>query len=248
VSPGRTGGSPAGLTLRGIPRGGGCWPGGLAATGRGPRDPEHVSLLAGRAIMLLVCAVTDGLAAWLAPTSAGTALRVVARAARETITRRPVTMPVAGRPGDFATLPAPEALPGFELLTADRPWRNEVSTSWLFPLAAFRPVAAVPRIAAPVLYQIAQHDGILPAGAVDRAIARTPGPKYSATPWTTSGPSAPSTTPPWQSAPATSSAASTTPRISRRMLPSPSRQNTASSRPSHWPAVRRTRAHTRRSS
>ena len=28
----------------------------LAATGRGPRDPEHVSLLAGRAIMLLICA------------------------------------------------------------------------------------------------------------------------------------------------------------------------------------------------
>ncbi len=28
----------------------------LAAAGRGPRDPEHVSLLAGRAVMLLVCA------------------------------------------------------------------------------------------------------------------------------------------------------------------------------------------------
>src|SRR4029077_1083664 len=28
----------------------------LTAAGRGPRDPEHVSLLAGRAIMLLICA------------------------------------------------------------------------------------------------------------------------------------------------------------------------------------------------
>ena len=54
--PGKTGGSPAGPTPRATPRGGDCWPGWLAATGRGPRDPEHVSLLAGRAIMLLICA------------------------------------------------------------------------------------------------------------------------------------------------------------------------------------------------
>jgi pimeloyl-ACP methyl ester carboxylesterase len=54
------------------------------------------------------------------------------------------------------------------------PWRNEITTSWLFPLAAFRPITAVPRITAPVLYQIAQHDGMLPAGAVDKVIPRTP--------------------------------------------------------------------------
>ena len=141
--------------------------GGGMALATAAADPQIAAVIA-------VCPMTDGLAAWLAPTSAGTALRMVARAARETITRRPVTMPAAGRPGDFAALPAPEALPGFELVTAGRAWRNEVSTSWLFPLAAFRPVAAVPRIAAPVLYQIAQHDGMLPAGAVDKAIARTP--------------------------------------------------------------------------
>src|ERR1051326_990436 len=75
----------------------------------------------------------------------GTTARMISRALRETITRQPVTMPVAGKPGDFAVLPAPEALPGFEHITAGRPWRNEVSTSWLFPLAAFRPVTTVPR-------------------------------------------------------------------------------------------------------
>ena len=93
---------------------------------------------------------------------------------RETITRRPVTVPVAGRPGDFAVLAAPEALPGFEHITAGRPWRNEISSSWLFPLASFRPVTAVPRITAPVLYQIAQHDGMPSADQVDKAIPRTP--------------------------------------------------------------------------
>jgi pimeloyl-ACP methyl ester carboxylesterase len=130
-------------------------------------DPEIVAVIA-------VCPMTDGLAAWLEPAPAGTVLRMVSRALRETITRRPVTMPVAGRPGDFAVLPAPEALPGFEHVTAGRPWRNEVSTSWLLTLPAFRPVTAVPKITAPVLYQVAQHDGMPSAGQVDKAIPRTP--------------------------------------------------------------------------
>jgi dienelactone hydrolase len=126
------------------------------------------------AAVIAVCPMTDGLAAWLEPAPAGTVLRMVARAMRETISRRPVTMRVAGRPGDFAVLTAPEALPGFERVTAGRPWCNEISTSWLFPLAAFRPVTAVPKITAPVLYQIARHDGMPSAGQVDKAIPRTP--------------------------------------------------------------------------
>ncbi|SRR6266487_1336535 len=125
------------------------------------------------AAVIAVCPATDGLAAWLEPAPVGMVLRMVSRALRETITRRPVTMPVAGKPGDFAVLPVPEALPGFEHVTAGRPWRNEISTSWLLPLAAFRPITAVPRIAAPVLYQIAQHDGT-PTGQIDKAITRTP--------------------------------------------------------------------------
>ena len=54
MSPGKTGGSPAGPTPRATPRGGGLLAGWLAATGRGPRRPEHVSLLACWAIMLLI--------------------------------------------------------------------------------------------------------------------------------------------------------------------------------------------------
>jgi pimeloyl-ACP methyl ester carboxylesterase len=126
------------------------------------------------AAVIAVCPLTDGLAMWLEPAPPGTVLRMLTRALRETLTRRPVTIPVAGKPGDCAGTTAPEALPGFEHVTAGRPWRNEISTSWLLPLAAFRPVTPVPKIAAPVLYQIAQHDGMLPAGAIGKAIPRTP--------------------------------------------------------------------------
>jgi len=42
------------------------------------------------------------------------------------------------------------------------------------PLAASRPVTAVPRITVPVLDQIARHDGMPSAGEVDKAIPRTP--------------------------------------------------------------------------
>jgi hypothetical protein len=46
----------SGADAAGNPAWRGLLAGWLAAAGRGPRDPEHVSLLAGRAIMLLVCA------------------------------------------------------------------------------------------------------------------------------------------------------------------------------------------------
>ena len=140
--------------------------GGMALT-TAAADPQIAAVIA-------VCPATDGLAAWLEPAPIRTVLRTIARAVRETITRRPATMPVAGRPGDFAVLTAPEALPGFEHVTAGRPWRNEISTSWLFPLAAFRPIRAVPKISAPVLYQIARDDGMPSAGQAGKAIPRTP--------------------------------------------------------------------------
>lgn len=152
---------PARVVLWGFSMGGGM------ALKTAAADPRIAAVIA-------VCPITDGLATWLEPAPVATAARMISRALRETITRQPVTMPVAGKPGDFAVLPAPEALPGFEHITAGRPWRNEISTSWLFPLAAFRPVTTVPRITAPVLYQVAQHDGMPSAGKVDKAIPRTP--------------------------------------------------------------------------
>jgi hypothetical protein len=46
----------SGADAAGNPAWRGLLAGWLAAAGRGPRDPEHVSLLAGRAVMLLICA------------------------------------------------------------------------------------------------------------------------------------------------------------------------------------------------
>jgi uncharacterized protein len=84
------------------------------------------------AAVVALVPLTDGLAVWLEPAPPSVALRIIGRALRETITRRPVTVPVAGSPGALAALDAPEALPGFQRLGASSGWRNEVNTSWLF--------------------------------------------------------------------------------------------------------------------
>ena len=62
-------------------------------------------------------------------------LHKTARALREAIGRRPVTVQVAGAPGELAALVAPEALPGFTRLAAGNGWRNEISSSGLYGVA-----------------------------------------------------------------------------------------------------------------
>jgi uncharacterized protein len=70
--------------LWGFSMGGGMAPKTAAA------DPRIAAVIA-------VCPGIDGLAAWLEQAPAGTVLRMVSRALRETITRRPVTMPGRGQ-------------------------------------------------------------------------------------------------------------------------------------------------------
>jgi hypothetical protein len=82
-------------------------------------------------------------------------------------------MRVAGRGGDDAIFLEPEFLDGFLAATAGRPWRNEVSTSWLVTIAAFRPVRKVGRISAPVLYQLGDQDAAPGASAAVGAAERT---------------------------------------------------------------------------
>lgn len=79
-----------------------------------------------------------------------------------------------GRAGRVRPRAGPEAVPGFTSVTAGRQWRNEITTSWVFPAAAFRPVRMAPRIQAPVLYQIGDHDGMAPATDIEKAAHRTP--------------------------------------------------------------------------
>jgi fermentation-respiration switch protein FrsA (DUF1100 family) len=124
--------------------------------------------------VVAVAPPVDGLAAMAAPAPLGLVVRMLGRGLSELVTRQPVRMRVAGRPGDDAVFLAPEFLDGFRAVTAGRPWRNEVTTSWLVTMAAFRPVRVVGRITAPVLYQLADADGGPGAGAAAVAAARTP--------------------------------------------------------------------------
>ncbi|MGH3266226.1 MAG: alpha/beta hydrolase [Trebonia sp.] len=100
------------------------------------------------------------------------AARLMGRALRETLTRRPVTMPVAAAPGTLAFLIAPEALPGFERLTAGRDWHNYANTGWLLSARRWRAVEEAANIQAPVLLQLGERDRCVPLSAIEQTAAR----------------------------------------------------------------------------
>ena len=126
------------------------------------------------AAVVAVVPMTDGMAICLKPSPPSVALRSTWRALRETITRRPVTMPLAGPPRAFAALDAPEALPGFERLAASNGWRNEVNTGAGLGLLRYRPVRRATRIQAPVLVQLGERDGMAPRPPIEKTAARAP--------------------------------------------------------------------------
>lgn len=141
--------------------------GGAHALMTAAADPRIAAVVA-----LVPCA--DGLAVALAPAPPAVVLRTIGRALRERITRRPVTVPVAGKSGSLAVCVAPEALSGFTTLTAGSSWRNEISSSGLFAVAAVRPVRRAPQIKAPVLLQLGEHDAMVPSAAIEKTAARAP--------------------------------------------------------------------------
>ncbi len=123
------------------------------------------------AAVVALVPVTDPLAARVPP---AIGIRMIGRALREILTRRPVRMPVAGPPGSFALVAAPEALPGFERLTAGHDWHNDVNTGWLLAAGRWRPVREATKIRAPILLQLAERDGAVPLPAIERTAARAP--------------------------------------------------------------------------
>jgi dienelactone hydrolase len=135
----------------------------------------HALLTAARdsriAAVVALVPVTDPLAVRRPP---AIGMRMFRRALREILTRRPVRMPVAGPPGSFALVAAPEALSGFERLTAGHDWHNDVNTGWLLAAARWRPVREATKIRAPILLQLAEHDGAVPLAAIERTAARAP--------------------------------------------------------------------------
>ncbi len=132
----------------------------------------HVLLNAARdpriAAVVSVAPVADGVAYNLRPEPPGVVARGLGRAVREVVTRRAVMTPVAGPPGTLAANTAPEALSGFERVTAGSDWRNEVNSSAALALFGYRPVRQAAAITAPVLLQVGEHDGMVPLPPIEK--------------------------------------------------------------------------------
>ena len=130
-------------------------------------DPRIVAVVS-------LAPVADGLVFNLRPAPPAVVVRGLWRALREVVTRRPVTVPVAGPPGTLAANAAPEALSGFESLTAGSDWRNEVNSSAVFAMFRYRPVQRVGDIDAPVLLQAGEKDGMVPLAPIEKAASSAP--------------------------------------------------------------------------
>jgi uncharacterized protein len=153
---------PAQVALWGMSLGGGL---ALMTAATDPRVAATVALVP----------LSDGLAAVAQPAPFCVTARLTWSIMRRAVTRRPVTIPVAGAPGSFALLPAPEALPGFERLASDNGWRNEVNAAGLlFTFLRFRPVQNAARIQGPVLVQLGERDRTVPLPAIEKVSARLP--------------------------------------------------------------------------
>ena len=130
------------------------------------------------AAVLSLVGLVDGLAFMLRPAPPSVIAQSLWRATREVLTRRPVTMPVAGPPGTLAVSAAPEAVEGFLRTTAGREpgheWRNEVNTSPAFSLLRHRPVRRASAIKVPVLLQLGENDGIVPLKPIEKTAVRAP--------------------------------------------------------------------------
>ena len=126
------------------------------------------------AAVVSLAPVADGVAFNLRPAPPGVVARGLWRAVREVLTRRPVTVPVAGPPGTLAANAAPEAVRGFEQLTAGTDWLNEVNSSSVFGMFRYRPVRRAKDITAPVLLQVGEQDGMVPLTPIERTAAAAP--------------------------------------------------------------------------
>ena len=119
--------------------------------------------------------MADGVAFLLQPAPPSVTLRMIWGAIRGAVMRSPVLVPVAGPPGSFALLAAPEALPGFQRLASGSDWHNSVDIAGLLLAGArFRPVREAARIRGPVLVQLGERDRVVPLRAIEKVGTRAP--------------------------------------------------------------------------
>jgi dienelactone hydrolase len=172
-------------------------------------DPHHVALWGtslGAGHALSVAATDPSIDAVVAqlpflgidprhdsPRSASVTFALFARAVRDAIGgwfgRPPVMMPMLGHPGDVAVFSGADDYESMRVLEAAAPgWNNELAARSLFSLLRYRPLDAVRRVKAPILFLLASEDTAASAGLTERAarlaphgrLLRYPGSHFSA--------------------------------------------------------------------
>lgn len=91
--------------------------------------------------------------------------------ARALLRRPPHRIGVFGPPGATAAITAPDAEAGYSSITGPS-FRNTMRARGVLRIPLNRPVAAAPRLRAPLLVVVAARDSIAPPAAVRRAAAR----------------------------------------------------------------------------
>ncbi len=93
------------------------------------------------------------------------------------IGRRPVYVPLVGRPGDLGVMTTPDALPGLEQLMVDShlsegAYREDVAARIGLKIGLYSPKRAAANITCPTLIQIAENDAITPRAVAEKAASR----------------------------------------------------------------------------
>ncbi len=91
--------------------------------------------------------------------------------------RRPVYVPLVGRPGELGIMTTPDALPGLEKLMVDSnlsegAYREDVAARIGLKIGLYSPRRAAANITCPTLIQIAENDAITPRAVAEKVASR----------------------------------------------------------------------------
>ena len=91
--------------------------------------------------------------------------------------RKPVYVPLVGRPGDLGIMTTPDALLGLEKLIAQSnlapdAYRQDVAARIGLKIGLYSPQRVMSNIECPTLIQIARHDAITPCAVAEKAARR----------------------------------------------------------------------------
>ena len=144
----------------------------------------HVLTVAGRgeALAAVIAQVphVSGPAAVRA-TGLGSSMRIAPYAIRDQVNavfgRKPVYVPLVGRPGDLGIMTTPDALPGLKQLITDSnlapdAYRQDVAARIGLKIGLYSPQRVIANIECPTLIQIARHDAITPCAVAEKAARR----------------------------------------------------------------------------